>query len=350
MVIRIAVADKNKEYLDRLMRGLEEYEELSLSFYTESESLKQALRTKRFDIVLCDLSVYGTQLNISEKTFQILLYDEEEKLPEIYDDLPKIIKYQRVSQIYKKILELYADVCGRLGNTADKERAKTVVFYSPIGGCGKTTLSMASAYKLAGQGKRVLYFNMEDIASDAFFLPQTRGKGVSDLLECLGTETNFAVKLQGLLLNKTKNLYYLNHFTSPNDRYEMTVEETEMLLRGFSEAGLFDFIIVDMSTTLDSKTVKIFECADFILLVEKSDKISACRLSGFFEQAHIMNENQGKLFGLMNFQTEKRENGIQQTIPIIETVAAHWGANGMQTVETLAEDELKNLMKILLER
>ena len=75
-------------------------------------------------------------------------------------------------------------------------------------GCGKTTLSLVAATKLAMQGKRTLYVNLEDIASEECYLPRTEEKGMSEIVANLGSNVNFTMKLQSLLQSKTENLYY----------------------------------------------------------------------------------------------------------------------------------------------
>lgn len=348
MIVKMAVADSNIEYVERLMKGLEKYDELSLSVYTDRRSLENALKTKRLDVLLFDPSLYDGQIALPQNTLGIVLYDEASGMPGGRGTFPMVSKYQRISRIYKKVLELYADVCGNIGIAEGKNRVGILAFYSPVGGCGKTTISLAAAVRLSWMGYRTFYINIEDIASEGFYLQQSEEKGMSDMVSCLGTEINFSVKLQGLLQNKTENLYYLNHFASPNDVYEIREEEIETLLNEINHTGLFDFIIVDMGVSLDGKTVKIFECADKIILIEKQDMISRCKLERFYSQMHIMNENKDKMLRVLNFRTG-REKQANEAIPLVETIDMMQSPDSGQLVEAAARSNINQLIKALID-
>ena len=49
MVIRVALACKDEEYLNRLLLGLDKYRKIDLTIYSDEESLSRELKEKRFD-------------------------------------------------------------------------------------------------------------------------------------------------------------------------------------------------------------------------------------------------------------------------------------------------------------
>lgn len=58
MILKIAIADSNEEYVSRILSVLEEYEDLNLSVFTDENTLEQALMSQKFDVLLFDASVY----------------------------------------------------------------------------------------------------------------------------------------------------------------------------------------------------------------------------------------------------------------------------------------------------
>ena len=79
----------------------------------------------------------------------ILLIDETGTFNLVFESQKKIVKYQRISKIYQAILENYAEVSGDSGNYYSRIGvARLLAFYSPVGGSGKTTLSIATALSL----------------------------------------------------------------------------------------------------------------------------------------------------------------------------------------------------------
>lgn len=338
MNIRLAIADSNMEYLTRLSDGLEEYKDLSFSVYSEKESLKNALREKRFDIFLFDASVYERQMPLGNTSLAILLLGGSGNVPPGCEKFPKIKKYQRISNIYKGILEAYADVCGSRGIMSEQKNARIVAFYSPVGGSGKTTVALTAASRLALMGRKVFYMNLESIASESCYLPQAGDKGMSDLLGCLGTNVNFGMKLQGLLQTKIENLFYLNHFDSPNDIYEMEPEEVAELIGAVFGTGMFDYVVVDMDASIDARALKTFDIADQIVVVEKPDAMAAQKLQIFFQQAHIMYEYGRKMCRILNFDIGKASDGGAggMEIPQIGKIGMVQNPNAAQLITMLA--------------
>lgn len=71
MMIKVAIADDDYEYAKRLMYGLEKYNDLNVSLYTEAKNLENALQTKKFDILLFSPHVFSGQVALSGRTAAI---------------------------------------------------------------------------------------------------------------------------------------------------------------------------------------------------------------------------------------------------------------------------------------
>ena len=239
---------------------------------------------------------------------KILLDDEEKIISNTFSDAKRVKKYQRISMIYKNLLDYYSEVCGK-DMTPGEENVKIVSFYSPVGGAGKTTVALVSAEKYAQHGKRTFYISFEDIASEDCYLEQDQEKGLSDLMRFVDSNTNIAMKIEGMLKRKGTNLYYLNHFTSPNDIKELTVEDVQNLISAIRNTGLFDVIVVDMGTTLEDKELALFEMSDCVLIVERTDEIATRKINGFYQMYYIMNTYASKMMRIINL-----DNGITNTI------------------------------------
>lgn len=335
MLVRIAVADGNEEYLNRLVSVLEEYTDLTLSVYTDRSSLETALVSRTFDILLFDSDLYDGQTVLKKNSLAVMLLDEDKVVPAACQNFHKINKYQRISSIYKKILELYSEICQDVGELMGGQPVVSTAFYSPAGGSGKTTLALVAASKLAMRGHKTFYVNFEDVASEDCYLPQGGEKGISELLGFLGSEINFPMKLQSLLQTKADNLYYLNHFDSPNDIYEMTAQETGELLMEISRSGLFEYIIVDMGVALDARALSIFEQMQKIVVVEKPDTISRHKVKCFMAQTHILNAYGKKMVRVLNFDNGRGVESNDQ-IPLAGRVGGVQNPDSGQLITMLA--------------
>jgi cellulose biosynthesis protein BcsQ len=347
MILKIGIADANVEYVERMLSVLEGYDNLNLSVYTSRAALEQALTSRQFDVLLFDPSVYDGQMEVKKNVLTVMLLDEDSGVPETCRSFKKIKKYQRISKIYQQILELYAEICGDMGTVVGQRNVPAIAFYSPVGGVGKTTLALASAAKLAMQGYRCFYLNLEDIASEDCFLPQNAERGISEIASYLGENINFTMKIQSLLQSKGENLFYLNHFDSPNDIYEMSETEIVELLEQLKKTGFFDAIVIDMGVGIDHRALGIFEAVEKIVLVEKADAMAVRKLNGFLSQAHIMNEYHRKMYRVLNFDMGRGSN-ITSDVPLIGRINAAQNPDAAQFISFLANDTCSNFALQLL--
>ena len=347
MVIRIAIADTNREYVERMTEVLEENDDLHLAVFTDKKSLETALASTRFDILLFDPSIYDGSVNTGKNTLQILLWDGTSVIPEAVREVPKVKKYQRISLIYKNILDLYADVVGNVGNLPGQVKTKVLAFYSPAGGAGKTTCALVAASQLAAQGFHVLYLNFEEMASEDSYLPQQLEKGMSDILADLGENINFQMKVESLLQTKQENFYYLNHFDSPNDLADLKPEELEEFVSLFAQAGMFDALVIDMGTVLNERALRLFELADHIVVVEKPDSFAQTKLGRFYSQLHIMNEYGIKMLRVLNFDTA-RSRAYDCSYPLIGRFSMLQNPDSALLIPILAKEQGAQLVGTLM--
>ena len=339
MVIRIAIASKDSEYLRRLVDVMEKDAEFAITVYSNTDSLAEAAGSKKFDVFMFTEDILRGEINLGNISadLNILLDDEENFVPASLERASIIAKYQRISNIEKQIFDLYSEVCGRDSRSGKGEFASVISFYSPIGGVGKTTLSLMAAGRFAAKGYRTFYINLEDISSESFYLPQSDEKGLSDFMVVVEKDVNLSMKLQGMLKEKKQGLFYLNEFSSPNDIMEMNSDDVRMLISGIKETGMFDVIVVDMGTKIDDKLKSVFELSDRIVLVEKSDEISVKKLTTFYNMKHIINEYAHKSVRIIN-----KDNGLQTAsnsdIHIIGKIGEIKDVTSSRAIDILSED------------
>ena len=308
MSIRLAIASEDSDYLQRLSNKLQDFDDLQLSLFENEERLKEALTTKRYDILLFAPGIYDGKCPGEKVSIKILLYDEDDDISESMEGLKKIRRYQRISYIYKEILEAYSVLGKPVSGGFGKSVTKLLSFYSPVGGSGKTTVALAAATRMARGGRTVFYVNLEDVPSDEFYLPNAFERGLTDLIQGLDSNMNVEAKLRGLMQCKNERLFYTKHFDSPNDLRELSADETSKLISSIVSSALFDYVIVDMSTRYDDKTSKIFEISDEIIIVERGDEISEKKMASFYSQLFIISEHGHKMKRVVNFNTGKSLN------------------------------------------
>ena len=301
MNISIAVVDTDIVYLEKLVEVLQEYDDLSVSMYTSAEKLQRALQTKSYDIVLFDADVSEHKLMFFHVTLPICLYSDEAKNRSLYADCAKVIKYQRISMIYKEMLKMYADTAGYRADFSKEQTAKILAVYSPIGGSGKTTVALALASRLSAKGKRVLFLSMEQMDSSAYLNPHTEETdGITSLLEGMNENSNLELKLKGILKIGLNGMAYVEGFERIVDINAVSQEEMELILEQIKAHANADVIVIDMESRLDAVGCAIFEKADRIVVIERQGELASYKLDRFAQQAVVL-EHSKKMVKLCNF-------------------------------------------------
>lgn len=320
MNISIAIADTNREYLKRLAEVLQEYNELTVSVFSSEEKLEMALENSRFDIVLFDPDISERKLVFSNVKLWVCLYSEDAQNRELYSECEKVIKYQRVSRLYKEVIKLYADKAGYMVSFNHSQDTKIIAVYSPVGGSGKTTVALGLAAKYAMQGENVLFMSMEQLdASTLVNGTDADGDGITMLLESIEGNSNFDLKLKGLAKKGAHNISYIEGFDRIVDYNTITKTEIKEVLERIRKSGEFHTVIVDMGSCLDAIGHVIFEIADNIIIVEKCGEIEDKKMEIFSKQA-ITREYKAKMCLISNFSEGNRSSINILNIPIIGKV------------------------------
>ncbi|MDO4295493.1 MAG: hypothetical protein Q4D90_04960 [bacterium] len=323
MNISVAIVDFDKNYADRLREELNQYEELIISVCTSEEKFYQALETRHFDIVLFNPDISQERLRFAGVKLPICLYSDGMQQVEYYESFVKIIKYQRISSIYKEMIREYANKAGYSIGLDHAEGMQLLAVYSPVGGSGKTTVALTVASQLALQGKRILFLSMEQLDSSGCLFPH-QNEGIISLIETIGNrEVNFELKCKGLMKAGINQVQYIEGFEKLADYGDVKNTEIESVLQNMRRAGVCDVLVVDMNSFLDDIGTVLIDQADKIILVGKPGNLPLAKLSSFANQA-ITNQNQQKMCYVYNFSENPNDNSKPLDIPVIGRIH-HYG-------------------------
>lgn len=314
MNISIAIVDSNREYLVRLSEGLQKYEELSISRYSNVQKLQNDMnpanvdddveprkkKPKHFDIILFDPDVCQEKLDFSDVKLPVCLYSDEARNSSWYEDCAKVLKYQRISNIYKAFIREYADKAGYSADFDHSQHTNMIAVYSPVGGSGKTTVALAIASRLAGMGKTVLFVSLEQLNSSSYVNPRQE-EGITALLASTADEhTNFELKIKGLMKQGMNGMYYVEGFDRIVDYGDVTGDEMSNVLNKIKRCGICDVMVIDMESNLDLIGNAVISLADRIVIVEKTGELSGMKMNLFAGQA-IVDDYGEKMLRICNF-------------------------------------------------
>jgi len=323
MNITIAIADSDRDYVERIAEVLQQYAELTIHVYTNGDRLQAAMESKRFDVVLFDPDISREKLSFANVTFPVCLYSDEAHNRGLYADLAKVEKYQRISNIYKEIVREYADKAGYSADFDHSQNTVIAAVYSPVGGSGKTTIALAVASRLVSMGKTVLFVSAEQLSSSLYVNPKQED-GITALVEVAADErVNFELKVKGLMKQGLNGMYYIEGFDKIVDYDAVTGSEISDTLDKIRRCGLCEVMVVDMESNLDPVGRAILALADHVAVVEKPGELSAMKMKLFAQQA-LMNECGRKMVKICNFADNQSRYCNELDMPTVGVVH-HYG-------------------------
>ena len=316
MNISIAIADPNKDYLYRLTEVLQQNRDLNISIFSSSQKLYKALEEDKFDVLLFDPDISAERIPLMDVKLAVCLYSDECQNIDRYKDCGKVLKYQRVSNIYKYILGEYADKAGYSLEPGNQTRAKVIGVYSPIGGAGKTTVALALAGKLKMIGNTVLFLSTEQFDSSSC-INKREEAGIISLVEAINCEgINFKIKLEAICRKGLGEMDCLSGFFRLVDYEAVTGDEISRVLEATKKYSDYQYVVIDMDSNLDAINKAVFDTADQIILVEKPGETANYKMQLFVEQAAVQ-ESRNKIFRIHNFAENNSSYIRENNIPVI---------------------------------
>lgn len=346
MNISIAIADSNREYVKRLSEVLQQYAELTIHIYTNGQKLQAAMESNHFDVVLFDPDVSEEKLSFPNVKLPVCLYSDEAQHRSWYADCAEVIKYQRISNIYKAFIREYADKAGYSADFDHSQNTNIIAVYSPVGGSGKTTLSLAIASKLVNMGKSVLFLSVEQLNSSCY-VNAKQEEGITALVDrAENAHTNFELKIKGIMKQGMNGMYYIEGFDRIVDYCVVTGDEITDVLSKVKRSGIFDVVVIDMESSLDIIGKAVFAIADRIAVVEKTGELPSTKIDLFAQQA-ITAEYRDKMLRICNFAENNSVYSTELTLPIVGTVHNYGNLQLKNVIQAINTNNEITVEKIL---
>ncbi len=213
---------------------------------------------------------------------------------------------------------------GKLGlRGATKRNGRILAFVSCKGGSGATFLATNVGYQLAGEGRKVLLIDLNLQYGDAVLTVHDR-KPVSDIAEVARNLARLDASFFGAsVVPVTANYDILAAPEDPAQSLQVKPEHLDAILN--LAITSYDFILLDMSKTLDDLTIKALDRSNTIFLVVQA------MLPYIRNADRMMN-----VFRSLGYAADKVEllvNRFSRNGEIgLEDLRAHLRVNSMRTI------------------
>lgn len=290
MKIKLAILENDLNYLERIKNAfsVKYAEKLEIYSFHDKEIAISVLSQKIIDVFLVSDSFEIDMTEIPSKCGFAYFVDSQD-----VDNVrgqKAICKFQKAELIYKQILSVYSEVAERTtGLKLGGENAELIIFSSPCGGVGTSSMAAACAVRLAKQNKRVIYLNLEKFGSaDVFF--EAEGKSdMSDIIYALKSrKANLSMRVESCVKQDTCGVCFLSKTKSAPDMLEMSVDEMVDLVDALKMCGNYDYIIVDKDFSIAA--MKLYRQANAWVWVGDGSDISNEKTMRAYQVLSVMEE------------------------------------------------------------
>lgn len=145
--------------------------------------------------------------------------------------------------------------------------SKIIACYSPKGGVGKTTLAVNLAYALVTMNKKVALIDLNlQFGEVGVFLDIPKGDTIADMVE----EHSFELStVKSYLIRHQSGIQVMLSSSSPEYAELIRPEHVDAILSSLRPE--FDYVILDLSSSLGDCAIAALETSDTILLVVNED-------------------------------------------------------------------------------
>jgi cellulose biosynthesis protein BcsQ len=275
--IKIIMADTDEKYLMPLERkfidGLDD--KVDLIVITDPNYLKIFFSTpQKIDILIINEELYDTELERHNIANIFILKEEETCVNNIGDlDTNQIYKYTSVKEIYNEIINKSSTKSVPLNNI---EETKVLMLYSPIGGIGKTSISVALCEAIAKYHKKVLFIgndNLQTYGSVIEHMPDMES-GVEKLM-VEKSEYIYEV-MKSKIIQRTFDILPPFHFSLPS--LNVKGEDYINLLNCIKKTKDYDYIIVDGASDFTEDISRFMGYANHTIIIAGQDKNATHKL------------------------------------------------------------------------
>lgn len=294
MKIKLAILHSDATFLSRLtsVLGTKYNDKLSVYSFTNLEIALSMLPKEKIDVFLADDSFKIDPSQFPQKCGFAYLVDSPEV--DSVNGCQAICVFQRTELMYKQILGVFSEA---LGNSSIRniysENTKMIIFSSPCGGTGTSTLAASCAIHFANAGKRSLYLNFELFGEADTYFSAEGNANMSDVVYAVKSgRSNLPIKLESCLKQDSCGVFYFSAAKVALDIMELTAEEKEKLISVLVTSGNFDYIIIDMDFDLEKQALFLLRQAHMLVWVGDGLISSNSKIARAYAALSVLEQNE----------------------------------------------------------
>jgi hypothetical protein len=242
------------------------------------------------DLLIVDESVYGQGEFLREHTVRktfLIVNENRTEMP--CDDEVKVLPAglpteEFLEQIDRVVQRADAPANGLVEK--NKKNTRVVAVYSPIGGCGKSLVCLSLARKLKMLDQKVLLVSCDATQSLSVYYPSEvhAGEELAEKLKNPDDDTYWTI-LQNIGRDEVS---YVLPFEKSLPSMNITYHEVEVLVNTLVAKQDFDFIILDIGTTLSREISAYLDHIDSLILLTETNSIANKKMQRLLHDPELL--------------------------------------------------------------
>lgn len=294
MKIKLAILEKDQNYLMRLVSAFSTRyaDKFQIYSFTDLQIAYQALETSRVDVFIAS-DAFDIDLDAVPKRCGFAYLVDSPGIDSIKDQRA-ICKFQKADLIYKQILSIYSENAGSVsGLKLGDDSTQIIMFSSPNGGVGTSSMAAACAQHFASAGKNTLYLNFEKFGVPDLFFDAEGYFDISDVIYALKSrKSNLSMKLESCVKQDQKGVFFFSKAKVALDMFELTTDEIIRMISELKLTGAYEYIIIDMDFSVSKDILKVYKQAHSVVWVGDGSEISNTKIQRAFNAFSIMEQNE----------------------------------------------------------
>lgn len=201
-----------------------------------------------------------------------------------------IYKYQLADKLVSDLLLKYAEANpNTLSIGISDKSTKIVCVFSPIGGTGKSTISLGLGLKSQYKNLKPFYLSLDDFSISSLYLNSSTTQGLSEILYYSKEKHKQLIsKIEGIRnVCEATNIHFFNSPSSLLDIEETDSHDIIYLLNQLRAMSVYDIVIIDLSSAINKKNMDIMQCCDNVILLTSSDITSQFKSDKFLSSLEM---------------------------------------------------------------
>lgn len=310
MKIKLALLDLDKSYVRKFYDVINRHysDKLEIHAFSNKDSLLKFLEYNRSGILLVNENI-NLDIEHDNKHMIIKLVEkptEEIELSNLQGDNSQSVsntqsicytlyKYQRISLIYKEILNVYSKVYTTSFFSAKNSslsslnnKTKIISFMSTGMGSGTSTIASSLALKLAEKDKKTLFLDLQSFATiNAVF----NGEGKFSMSEIIyaikSNKQNMAARLESAIKMDSSGVFFYDSCENPLEINELKSDELIKLLSFFNDFTDYEYIIIDINYLANDLCMCLLKHSDRVFFVTEARDEHRTRLNKIIKSINI---------------------------------------------------------------